>query len=566
MGKSIVWPPGSSPSSPRRRDIRRSECRLTICNERTEGKSQRRQRRRRPRVGAYIGGAFRACQHPGSKKPGAISAAAIIARGRAVPEATFAPKRGSELGCVQLVRRVDLFQAWAGQGRTIGFVRGHGRMRAVLPSRGDGTDREGADPPGSAGRGMAPRTVDLGNEPPLTIGEKTDEAPVRRAVSVRWLTGTILTGFTSIFLMGGALMAALNNPNQFAVAARRRRRGVGGDRRSPASQFGQKGDRMRPIEEAVVEPADPPGLAPSPARASATSSSSGPSPRSPPRLGAPKPEIAGKIPRLRRAHASSPTARRPTPPAGRRRRRAPARRPDLRRQCRRRGLRQGQRLPARRSDDRRRRRLRHRRGRADRARRRQFRRRAGEMAMDRRAPLCRPDALRRRRRRRSLLRARRTHRPGERLQHRQERRRRRRRSMASRRRSSPSPRARASGTLLEENDIADDDADEIVAALSDLIDLNKLHVGQKVRVAYAADGTEGGNARPDPRQRSTTTAPIRRRSRAPTTTASSAPTSRMPTLDDFADADSAPGDHRRPAAGLRRALRRPRSSSRCRRR
>ena len=128
--------------------------------------------------------------------------------------------------------------------------------------------------------------------------------------------------------------------------------------------------------------------------------------------------------------------------------------------------------------------------------------------------------------RRSLHRDRRTHHARERLQRRQERRRATTGHRTSRRRSSRSPRARASAQLLEENDVTDDDTDEIVAALSDLVDLNRMHVGQKIRVAYAADATEGGTPDPDPRLASTTTAPIRRRSRAPTTTASCAPTSR----------------------------------------
>jgi murein DD-endopeptidase MepM/ murein hydrolase activator NlpD len=92
-------------------------------------------------------------------------------------------------------------------------------------------------------------SVDLGNEPPLIFGEKREEGPVRRAVSPRWLAGTILTGFISIFLMGGALMAALSNTSHFAelpeafgpVA------GLG----SSNSQFGGKGDRIKPLEEEV---------------------------------------------------------------------------------------------------------------------------------------------------------------------------------------------------------------------------------------------------------------------------------------------------------------------------
>src|SRR5690606_24601877 len=63
--------------------------------------------------------------------------------------------------------------------------------------------------------------IDLGNEPPLSIGEAitgNKGEPIRRAVSLRWLSGTVLTGFMSLGLMGGALVAALNGSDQLAAA------------------------------------------------------------------------------------------------------------------------------------------------------------------------------------------------------------------------------------------------------------------------------------------------------------------------------------------------------------
>jgi murein DD-endopeptidase MepM/ murein hydrolase activator NlpD len=92
-------------------------------------------------------------------------------------------------------------------------------------------------------------TVDLGNEPPLYLTEEPEKTPVARAVSFRWLGGTILTGFTSIFLMGGALMAALDNPNQFASLPEALGLEVGD---LDGGDFGQKSDRMLPIEEEVA--------------------------------------------------------------------------------------------------------------------------------------------------------------------------------------------------------------------------------------------------------------------------------------------------------------------------
>ena len=98
--------------------------------------------------------------------------------------------------------------------------------------------------------GAAAGTIDLGDEPPLVIGRKDDKGktPVQRAVSWRWLAGTVLTGVTSIALMGAALMAALNNPNQFASLPDAFSR-LAAD--SSDIVFGQKGDRIRPQLEEV---------------------------------------------------------------------------------------------------------------------------------------------------------------------------------------------------------------------------------------------------------------------------------------------------------------------------
>lgn len=94
-------------------------------------------------------------------------------------------------------------------------------------------------------------TVDLGNEPPLTLGESADERLVHRAVSPRWLAGTILTGLTSAFLMGGALIAALNNPSQLASLPDSFAT-VLDESDQPGGKFGGgKGDRIQPLEEEV---------------------------------------------------------------------------------------------------------------------------------------------------------------------------------------------------------------------------------------------------------------------------------------------------------------------------
>ncbi|MEZ5871130.1 MAG: M23 family metallopeptidase [Nitratireductor sp.] len=57
----------------------------------------------------------------------------------------------------------------------------------------------------------------LGEIPPLNSTSR--RMPDRRRVSMRWLSGTILTGLTSVFLMGGALYGALEGRQQLALPA-----------------------------------------------------------------------------------------------------------------------------------------------------------------------------------------------------------------------------------------------------------------------------------------------------------------------------------------------------------
>lgn len=59
---------------------------------------------------------------------------------------------------------------------------------------------------------------ELGEQPPL-LGGSGQRAPDRRRVSMRWMAGSILTGMTSLLLMGGALHAALDGRQQLAQPA-----------------------------------------------------------------------------------------------------------------------------------------------------------------------------------------------------------------------------------------------------------------------------------------------------------------------------------------------------------
>ncbi|MES0883526.1 M23 family metallopeptidase [Roseibium sp. SCP14] len=83
--------------------------------------------------------------------------------------------------------------------------------------------------------------IELGEEPPLRAYEGRSGMADRRQVSLRWLAGTVLTGVTSLVLMGGALMAALDG--QYSVEAAPSS-GTLLDGLSVSNGGGTKGDRV----------------------------------------------------------------------------------------------------------------------------------------------------------------------------------------------------------------------------------------------------------------------------------------------------------------------------------
>lgn len=82
---------------------------------------------------------------------------------------------------------------------------------------------EGARPaaPGGAlrsGRRLQRDNAYLGDRAPLQPSRSRAELD-RRQISLRWLSGSVLTGMASVFLMGGALYAALDGRQQLAIPA-----------------------------------------------------------------------------------------------------------------------------------------------------------------------------------------------------------------------------------------------------------------------------------------------------------------------------------------------------------
>ena len=63
--------------------------------------------------------------------------------------------------------------------------------------------------------------MDIGDEPAIEIDGRRHTADERRRVSIRWLSGTILTGFSGALLISAAAYTALDQQTRFAEAPTR---------------------------------------------------------------------------------------------------------------------------------------------------------------------------------------------------------------------------------------------------------------------------------------------------------------------------------------------------------
>ncbi|WP_075291516.1 M23 family metallopeptidase [Pararhizobium arenae] len=93
----------------------------------------------------------------------------------------------------------------------------------------------------------------LGNEPPILADGR--KAPDRREISLRWLSGTFLTGITSSLLMGVALFAALDGRQQLAIPAEAYASLDAGVRGSQPATSAKRGDRIL-TPNIVAKPSD----------------------------------------------------------------------------------------------------------------------------------------------------------------------------------------------------------------------------------------------------------------------------------------------------------------------
>ena len=100
-------------------------------------------------------------------------------------------------------------------------------------------------------RSRRAETIELGNEPPLSVDGGNSGFVDRRRVSVQWFAGTILTALCGAALMGGAVFTSLDGETNFASlperveVALRGALGVGADRLGVS----RKSDRLPTAEE-----------------------------------------------------------------------------------------------------------------------------------------------------------------------------------------------------------------------------------------------------------------------------------------------------------------------------
>jgi murein DD-endopeptidase MepM/ murein hydrolase activator NlpD len=105
--------------------------------------------------------------------------------------------------------------------------------------------------PRGASRRHAAESIDLGNEPPLSVDGGSSALVDRRRLSVQWFSGTILTGLIGAALMGGAVFTSLDGETNF-TAAPERVEPLRGALTAPDDRGAHKTDRLPPISEASI--------------------------------------------------------------------------------------------------------------------------------------------------------------------------------------------------------------------------------------------------------------------------------------------------------------------------
>ncbi|HXN68260.1 MAG TPA: M23 family metallopeptidase [Bradyrhizobium sp.] len=99
-------------------------------------------------------------------------------------------------------------------------------------------------------RSRRAETIELGNEPPLSVDGGTSGFVDRRRVSVQWFAGTILTALCGAALMGGAVFTSLDGEANFASLPERVEVALRGALGAVGEKLGaRKSDRLPTAEE-----------------------------------------------------------------------------------------------------------------------------------------------------------------------------------------------------------------------------------------------------------------------------------------------------------------------------
>uniref|UniRef100_UPI003D74C38A hypothetical protein n=1 Tax=Enterobacter ludwigii TaxID=299767 RepID=UPI003D74C38A len=87
--------------------------------------------------------------------------------------------------------------------------------------------------------------------PALTVQSTDGEIPQGRELSFAWLTGTVMTGLTSVLLMGAALYVSFQGQDNFSTAYEALQ--VATRHAAPAADLVVKSDRVRPVAKTRSE-------------------------------------------------------------------------------------------------------------------------------------------------------------------------------------------------------------------------------------------------------------------------------------------------------------------------
>ena len=98
---------------------------------------------------------------------------------------------------------------------------------------------------------MVRRISGYEDAPALTVQSTDGEIPQGRELSFAWLTGTVMTGLTSVLLMGGALYVSFKGQDTFSTAYEALQ--VLTETQEVSQSSGKKGDRLRPIAKTTSE-------------------------------------------------------------------------------------------------------------------------------------------------------------------------------------------------------------------------------------------------------------------------------------------------------------------------